>query len=222
MGQLKGRAVIFDLDGVLVDSAACIERQLQRWASRQRLDVEQVLALAHGRRTLELVRLAAPHLDAEREAAQIQRDEACDTDGVVEQAGAAQRLRSLPLPNWGIATSGTREVAVNRINQAGLPMPEVLITADDVTQGKPHPEPYLAAAYQLGVMPNQCIVIEDAPVGIQAARSAEMSVIAVATTHSQEELSEADLVVNSLVHLQMFKADSSSPSNDFIMITAFK
>jgi sugar-phosphatase len=129
MLQLDCSAVIFDLDGVLVDSTVCIQYHWQQWATKHKLDVGKVLSVAHGRRTVETIRLVAPHLDPAVEAAQLEADEAFDTNGVVNIEGATQLLHSLPRHQWAIATSGTRDTATTRINHTGLPMPDVLITA---------------------------------------------------------------------------------------------
>lgn len=210
MNQLECNAVVFDLDGVLVDSTACIEHHWQLWSAKHKLNLEKVLDAAHGRRTIETVRLVAPHLDSVMEAAQLELDEAFDTSGVVKIEGAAELLHSLPLHLWAIATSGTRDTATTRINHTGLPMPNVLITANDVTRGKPDPEPYLLAASRLGMAPSECVVVEDAPAGIQAALNAGMRVIAVATTHSTAELTNADVIARCIADVQISKSNSSA------------
>ena len=203
MTQLECGAVIFDLDGVLVDSTACIERHWRLWATKHGLDLEEILNVSPGRRTIETVRLVAPHLDAVVEATQLEADEAFDTNGVVAIEGAAHLLRSIPIHLWAIATSGTRDTATTRINHTGLPMPTILVTANDVTRGKPYPDPYLLAARHLRIAPNECVVVEDAPAGIQAALNAEMRVIGVATTHAASELTNANAVVSHIRDIQI-------------------
>lgn len=219
MNRLECSAVIFDLDGVLVDSTACIERHWQLWAAKHKLNLEKVLDAAHGRRTIETVRLVAPHLDSAVEAAQLEIDEAFDTNGVVEIKGAAELLRSLPPHQWAISTSGTRDTATTRINHTGLPMPNVLVTANDVTRGKPDPEPYLLAASQLGIAPSECVVVENAPAGIQAALNACMRVIAVATTHSATELTSADILAGSITDVQISESNCSVSNGLTIQIS---
>ena len=201
--QFDCEAVIFDLDGVLVDSTACIEKHWRLWAAKHGFDPAKILSVMHGRRTVESMRLVAPHLEVEQEAAQLEAIEAVDTEGVVEIAGAKALMEALPIGRWAIATSGGTVMATNRLIYIGLPIPPVLITADDVSRGKPDPEPYLLAAKGLGFAPSACVVIEDAPAGIQAARAAGMRVIAVATTHAPEELVEADVIVERLLDLQL-------------------
>lgn len=142
MTQILCDAVLFDLDGVLVDSAACVERHWRRWAADHGLDLENVMRLAHGRPTVETIRLVAPHLPAAEEAARLDAGEAFDTDGVMVVDGAVDLVRGLPPGAWAIATSGTRDTAMTRLRHMGVPVPAVLVTADDVTRGKPHPEAY--------------------------------------------------------------------------------
>ena len=207
MTELGCDAVLFDLDGVLVDSTACVERHWRRWAAEHDLDADEIMRVAHGRPTVETIRLVAPHLAAEGEAARLDAGEAFDTDGVVKIEGAAQLVRSLPTDAWAVATSGTKDTAMTRLTHTGLPVPSVLVTADDVKHGKPNPEAYLLAAAKLDVRPDRCVVVEDAPAGIKAGRSAGMRVVAVAMTHSRAELVEADVTAERLVDIQISRND---------------
>jgi mannitol-1-/sugar-/sorbitol-6-phosphatase len=202
MKRFECSAVVFDLDGVLVDSTRYVEQQWRRWAASKGLPVEPFLRICHGRRALETIRLAAPHLDAEAEVAAFapQEEEPGQVLGPVE--GALRLLETLPVGSWAVATSGSRAVATDRLQRAGLPIPGVLICAEDVLRGKPSPDVYLLAAAGLGVVPSQCLVFEDAPAGIEAARAAGMGVVALTTTHRAEEL-RADACTTSLsgIHL---------------------
>lgn len=193
--------VVFDLDGVLVDSTACVERHYREWAARHGLDEREVIRTAHGRRPAETIRLLTPHLDVDAEAARLSAGEAEDLDGVYEMPGAKRLVGSLPRGTWGIVTSGTHAVARSRLGSMGLPTPDVLVTADDVARGKPDPEGYVAAAARLRLRPEQCWVVEDAPAGIQAARAAGMRVIAVTTTHTVEDVRGADVVVSGVADI---------------------
>jgi len=193
--------MLFDLDGVLVDSTRSVDRQWRRWAKDVGVDPERVLEIAHGRRTIEVVRLMAPHLDAEAEVMRIEEREAADTEDVSVMPGAAALLATIPHGRWCVVTSGTHYLASNRLRNANLPVPNVLVAADDVTHGKPHPEPYLKGAQLLGMNAVDCLVIEDAPLGIQAAHAAGMKAIGLTSTYAAAELSEADAVVNELVQL---------------------
>src|SRR5450432_474538 len=159
-------AILFDLDGVLVDSTKAVEREWREWAARKGVDGDAIMAIAHGVRSVEVIRRTAPHLDAEVEAALIENHEANDQRGVTVMPGALELVRSIPDGRWGVVTSGSRLLAQNRLAFCGLPIPRVLVTSDDVTFGKPHPEPYLKGAAQLGFAPAECVVLEDAPAGI--------------------------------------------------------
>ena len=196
-------AVLFDLDGVLVDSATVVERTWRRWAARHGLDPAHVIRTAHGRRTIETVRLLAPHLAADDEVAALAVSESTETDGVYEVPGARELLESLPPRSWAVVTSGIRPVAELRLRHTRLPTPPVLVTADQVRHGKPHPEGFLAAAARLGVDPARCVVVEDAPPGIEAAHAAEMLVVAIASTYDADALTSADAVVSALLSLRI-------------------
>jgi sugar-phosphatase len=203
MNPIQCDAIIFDLDSVLVDSAPCLERHMRVWATEHGLDATAVLSLAHGRRTVETIRLIAPHLDAEVEVAAIEAAEAADTEGVVDMPGARALLAALPWAAWAIATSNSRRTAIRRLHHTGLPIPRVLISAESVEQGKPHPEVYLSAAAQLGVDPRRCIVVEDAPAGISAGRAAGMVVLALLSTHAAHQLRRAHALIEQLAHVHV-------------------
>ena len=196
--QLAADALLFDLDGVLVDSTANVERHWRDWATSNGLDAARILSVVHGRRAIDSIREQAPHLDAERELAALVEAEMRDTAGILVFDGAADLLSSIPRGRWAIVTSGTHGVASARLRTAGLPIPDVLITADRVTRGKPDPEGYLAAAEALGFTAARCIVVEDAPVGVEAARRAGMRCIAITGTHGEAELGQATVVVRRL------------------------
>ena len=166
------------------------------------------MAIAHGVRTIEVIRRVAPHLDAEAEADAIENDEASDQAGVLVMPGAAELVRSIPHGRWGVVTSGSRLLASARLPFCGLPVPEVLVTSDDVTNGKPHPEPYLKGAAGLGFDPVDCLVIEDAPAGIEAARAAGMKVIGITSTYRADSLVQADGVVEGLKHIRLSTGDA--------------
>jgi sugar-phosphatase len=196
-------AILFDLDGVLVDSTRAVDREWREWAARKGVDGDAIMAIAHGVRTIEVIRRVAPHLDAEAEANAIENHEAGDQRGVTVMPGAVDLVRSIPEGRWGVVTSGSRLLARNRLRFCGLPVPEVLVTSDDVVNGKPHPEPYLKGAELLGFVPGECLVLEDAPAGIEAARAAGMKVIGVASTYGAEKLEEANAVVGRLAAIQL-------------------
>jgi len=192
------RAVLSDLDGVLVDSAAVIERTWRGFADRHGLDPDEVVAAGHGRRSIDLIRLVAPHLDAEAEAADVEREEIAQTSGLRPLPGARDLVDAVPAERFAIVTSGSRALALARLRAAGLPVPAVLVTAEEVDDGKPHPAGYLRAAELLGVDPAHSVVLEDAPAGVEAGRAAGMTVIAVLTTNDASALTKAHSRVRDL------------------------
>jgi sugar-phosphatase len=196
-------AILFDLDGVLVDSTKSVSRQWRLWAEERQVDPEEVLRVAHGVRTIEVLRIFAPHLDAEAEVKRVESREADDIDGVAVMPGAAALLRSIPPESWCVVTSGTRHLATKRLQYANLPAPRALVAAEDVAKGKPDPEPYLKGALLLNRSPEECLVIEDAPAGIRAAHAGGMKAIALTSTFAASGLGEADSVASGLAQIQV-------------------
>jgi len=201
MIEFRCSAILFDLDGVLIDSTRSVDRQWRAWAREKSIDEEKVMAIAHGVRTIEVIRAVAPHLDAAAEVRWLEGREAEDQVDVAVMPGAAQLVAAIPDGKWCVVTSGTRHLASARLRLGGLPVPKVLITADDVTNGKPHPEPYLKGAAGLGFKPEECLVIEDAPAGIRSAHAAGMKAIGLASTYPASALSDADVVVEKLAQI---------------------
>jgi sugar-phosphatase len=185
-----------------------VVRHWTTWANQHELDVAGILRIAHGVRNVETMRLVAPHLDVEKEAALFAAGEVADTAGVVAVAGASRIIETLQGARWAVVTSCSTALAHARLREALLPVPPLLITGDDVSQGKPDPQPYLLAAHRLGVAAESCVVVEDAPAGIQAGKSAGMRVIGIAATYSRSELldSGADVVVDRLTQLSVRRA----------------
>lgn len=184
-------AVLFDLDGVLIDSTPAVTRVWARWADNHGFDPQEVVQKAHGRPSISTIREYLPDADYERENAKVERAEIEDLEGVVAFPGACELLRALPSDRWAIVTSCTRRLAEVRMLAAGLPAPNHLLTCTDVQNGKPHPEPYLKTAVTLGFSPADCVVIEDAPAGIRAGKTSGARVIAVRTTADDSELQVA-------------------------------
>lgn len=200
-------AVLFDSDGTLVDSSGPITRAWTAFAARWKVDPTELARVAHGRRDHDIVAhfLAEQHrADA---VAAVRRHELTDVDGLVPVPGAAELLAALVDSRWAVVTSGRRDLLELRLATAGLPVPEVVVTAEDVKQGKPDPQGFRLAADRLGVEPADCIVVEDAPSGIAAGQAAGARVLAVATTHPAEGL-VADVVVPDLRAVSATVADS--------------
>lgn len=181
-----------------MNSIGSVERQWRRFAERHKLDAEHVIHTAHGHRTVETVHILLPDADAAAEASIVERNEIEDTEGLVAIEGAAELLASLPRDRWAVVTSGTRALANRRLQAAGLPQPLQMVPADDVTRGKPDPEPYLKGAKLIGFDPQSCLVFEDAPSGIKAAKAAGARVIGIPGTYPAEALGQADALVPSL------------------------
>lgn len=200
-------AILFDLDGVLVNSTGSVTRQWQRWAQEHNLDPQAVVEVAHGVRTIEIVRKLAPHLDAAAEVIRIEKREADDHAGVAVMPGAAELIKSIPEGRWCVVTSGTRYLATSRLQLANLPVPKILVSADDVSKGKPDPEPYLMGARLLGAVPAECLVIEDAPAGLRAAHAGGMDAIAITSTYPARDLQEADVVIQKLAQVKVISPD---------------
>jgi mannitol-1-/sugar-/sorbitol-6-phosphatase len=205
MTQIQCSALLFDMDGVLIDSTPAVARVWSRWALARGFNPEEVVAAAHGRPSLTTVRQYLPHADHLAENAEVERQEIEDLEGVVALPGVMHLLNSLPEARWTIVTSCTRRLAEVRLKAAGLPLPKSMVTSNDITNGKPHPEPYLKGASIMGVPIEECVVVEDAPAGIRAGKAAGARVIGVKTTVQDAALRQAgvDWIVNNCadVHL---------------------
>jgi len=208
MPTFRSAAILFDLDGVLVDSTGSVDRQWRIWARERDIDEEKVIAIAHGVRAVEVIRAVAPQLDAVSEVRGLEEREAADRDGVVVMPGAVELVRIIPQGLWSVVTSGSRHLASERLHRAGIPVPNIMVTADDVVNGKPNPEPYLKGAELLGVNPEECLVIEDAPAGIRSAHAGGMKVIGLTSTYPAVALREADVVVAKLAQIKISVEDA--------------
>jgi mannitol-1-/sugar-/sorbitol-6-phosphatase len=191
MTTIQCRGVLFDLDGVLVDSTPAVARVWTIWAKKHGFDPQETVRKAHGRPSLATIRELLPNADHAAENAIVEGMEIEDVEDVVALPGAAELLRALPAEKWTVVTSCTRRLALVRLRAACLPIPAKLVTSNDITNGKPHPEPFLQGAKLLGFAPPQCVVFEDAPAGIRAGRAAGMRVIALQTTEQDNFLRQA-------------------------------
>lgn len=191
-------AVLFDIDGTLVDSTAAVIRTWTTWAAKHGIDADEVLRICHGRRTEDTLGMFLPAGQLAAATAEIEQWDLADMDDVRALPGTQGLLRRLPADRWAVVTSGSRDLMRARLTAAGLPIPEVLVSAEAVEAGKPEPEGYLKAAAALGRDIRRCLVVEDAPAGIHAGRAAGARVLAVATSHPASELASADAVVPDL------------------------
>jgi mannitol-1-/sugar-/sorbitol-6-phosphatase len=189
-------AILADLDGTLIDSVASGRRAWGALARRRGLPEEETILMAMGRPTRETIALLVPEGEREAEQERLDRDEVEDAPSVTPYPGAAELLAG-PLP-IAIVTSGSTELATARLRGAGLEAPETMITADAISRGKPDPEPFLLGARALGVEAGRCLVLEDAPSGIESARAAGMPVVAFPTSHARSELEGADVILEEL------------------------
>jgi mannitol-1-/sugar-/sorbitol-6-phosphatase len=194
-------AVLFDLDGVLVESREATERVWLDWASRNGIGDAELRAAMHGVRSVEVVRALRPELDAVAESDAIERRQVEDLDGLRAIPGAAEALGALREDRAAVVTSATRPLAEARTAAVGIELPAVVVYAGDVARGKPDPEGYRTAARRLGVDPAEALVVEDSPPGIEAGRAAGAATVAVTSTHAAEELGAADVVIGSLHEL---------------------
>jgi sugar-phosphatase len=194
-------AVLFDLDGVLVESREATERVWVDWARHNSIEEGALRSAMHGVRSADVVRALRPDLDAVAESGEVERRQAEDVDGLVAIPGALAALGALKGDRVAVVTSGTRPLALARLAAVGIEPPAVMVFADDVARGKPDPEGYLTAARRLGVDPADALVVEDAPPGIDAAKAAGAATVAVTSTHAREELAAADVVIASLEEL---------------------
>jgi mannitol-1-/sugar-/sorbitol-6-phosphatase len=215
MSQIGCSALLFDMDGVLIDSTPAVSRVWRRWAVEHHFNPEEVVARAHGRPSLTTVREYLPHADAVAENRLVERAEIEDLEGVVPLPGSRELLQSLPPDRWTIVTSSTRPLAEVRLRAAGLAIPRKLITSSDVVNGKPHPEPYEKAAALLGFPISDCIVVEDVPAGIRAGKSAGARVMAFTTTCKVVDLiaAGADWVLQSCVDISLLSTDGELKLN---------
>ncbi|WP_122571760.1 HAD-IA family hydrolase [Pseudomonas viridiflava] len=177
-------AFLFDMDGTLLNSVIAAERVWAKWAQKHGLDVNRFLPTIHGVRSIDTVRKQnIPGIDVQQEADAISQAEIEDVEGVAAIEGVADFLASLPADRWAVVTSAPLALAQARMKAAGLTLPDVVITAEDVTQGKPAPDGFLLAAQRLGVEPAQCLVFEDAQAGIAAGKAAGARVVVVTAAH---------------------------------------
>lgn len=210
-GDRRFVAVLFDMDGTLIDSHPAVERSWLRWAQEYQVSMDGFAGM-HGRPAVDVVARFVPSPQRAEAFARIESMEVEDTEGIEVLPGVVAALSVLPAGMQAIVTSCTAPLARARIAATGLPAPAVLVTADQTPAGKPDPAPFLLAASRLGVDPRDCLVVEDAPAGLAAARAAGAATLAVTTTHPPEQL-DADVVVTSLADVAFEPADPADPAD---------
>jgi sugar-phosphatase len=200
-------AVIFDLDGTLVDSTAVVERQWTAWARRNAVDPAKLMAVVHGRPSIQTMRMFIPETTIEQAQA-FDRIEEEDTDGLRQVLGARAAVEQCINRGirWAIVTSGTHRMATLRLATTGFPKPEVFVTVELTRRGKPNPDPFLRAAELLRVQPKGCVVFEDSNPGVLAAKAAGMQVIGLETTTTREKLSRADAIAKDFTEVEILPA----------------
>lgn len=215
---MECKGFLFDLDGTLVDSLPAVERAWVNWAKRRGVDPQDVLDFIHGKQAITSLRHFMPgesEAEIQQEFLLLEQVEAQDTEGVTALPGAAAllaRLNQLDIP-WAIVTSGSIPVATARRNAGGLPQPEVFITAEQVKKGKPQPDAYLLGAERLGLVPQDCVVVEDAAAGILSGLAAGCQVIAVNAPADAPKLNQVDLLLSSLEQIAVSKTEQGAAIN---------
>jgi len=192
------KGVLFDMDGILISSLGSVERSWTKWANLRGVDPEYACRIAHGCRAIETLAKLRPDLDSEAELKIVEDVEIEDNEGLTVLPGVLDLLAALPPDRWTIVTSATERLAMARLAAGGIPLPAQLITANKVTKGKPHPEPFLAGAALLGFAPEECVVFEDSSSGTQAGRAAGCTVVATTFSHPIETLNAAHYLVTDL------------------------
>lgn len=185
-GSLSAHGLLFDMDGTLLNSVAPMLRVWGRWASRHGLELHSFLNRIQGQRAIESIgAMKLPGVDAALEAQWIEDEEVADVAGVIPVPGAIEFLATIPRAHWAIVTSAPRRLAQARLGAAGIPLPDVIVCGEDVTRGKPNPDPFLLGAQRLGLSARDCIVFEDAHSGIRAAEAAGANVVVITATHDE-------------------------------------
>jgi len=212
--ELHCKGILFDMDGILISSLGSVERSWTTWARMRGIDPEHAMSIIHGRRAIESITSLRPDLDSHAELQILEDLEIADNEGLRILPGVADLLASLPKDRWTVVTSATERLARVRLAAGGILVPEHFVNADTVTEGKPHPAPYLAGAAILGLAPQDCVVFEDSTSGVTAGRAAGCTVIATTFSHSIESLAAASYLIHDLASIRVTDQPSS---NDLIL-----
>lgn len=213
MSELRCKAILFDMDGTLVDSTAIVERAWGNWAARHNLSLPDILAFSHGRPTISTLERFRPGHDHTSDLEELAQFEETETSGILAVPGAAEILSAMQNQDhpWALVTSAWRKLAETRVLAAGLPLPTVIVPIDEIQNGKPDPEGFLQAAAQLGIAPKDCVVFEDTRPGIDAGIRAGMQVVALLTTCPPGQLDHKPLIRD-------FRDVRIHPEGDFLTI----
>ena len=203
---IRCKGILFDMDGILISSIGSVERSWTKWAHLRGIDPALARKTAHGRRAIEAVAKLRPDLDSEKELKMIEEIEVADNDGLAVLPGVLDLLAALPPDRWTVVTSATERLVRIRLAAGGIPVPKRLVTADQVTRGKPHPEPFLTGASLLGVPPAECVVFEDSSSGAKAGRAAGCTVVATTFSHPAEFLDAAHYLLRDLTGIRVESA----------------
>ncbi|KAK9721553.1 hypothetical protein K7432_003328 [Basidiobolus ranarum] len=216
--QLRAKAILFDLDGTLVNTILAVEKQYTIWANKMGIDPQPIIEYCHGVRSIEVMNKFAPAgrviTIEEANAWEVLLEN--ESEGVFVVPGVVELLNKLPRERWAIVTSGTRSMAEGRLRQMNLPIPDIFITADVVTHGKPHPEGYLTAASKLGFKPEECIIFEDAPAGIDAGVNGGIRSIAITTSYKPEILHKAVAIIDNYHDLEVEQVTDDEDKPEFV------
>jgi len=199
--QIRCKGILFDMDGILISSLGSVERSWTIWAKMRGIDPAYACKIAHGCRAIDTVTKLRPDLDSEAELKIIEDLEVEDNEGLTVLPGVLRLLAALPDFCWTVVTGSTERLARVRMAAGGVPVPERLVTANQVTHGKPHPQPFLAGAALLGFAPEECVVMEDSSSGAQAGRAAGCTVVATTFSHPIETLAAAHYLVTDLTNV---------------------
>ena len=200
---IRCKGILFDMDGILISSIGSVERSWTKWANLRQVDAALTLETAHGRRAIETIAMLRPDLDSEAELKIIEDIEIADNEGLSVLPGVVELLAVLPEDRWTVVTSATERLARIRMAAGGIAVPRRLVTAEHVTRGKPHPEPFVAGAALLGVAPAECVVFEDSASGAIAGRAAGCTVVATTFSHPAESLDAAHYLVRDLTRIKV-------------------
>lgn len=222
--ELSCSGMLFDMDGVLLDSTHAVARVWHQWAIEHGFDPEEVVRAAHGRPSISTIRDYLPDSDHEAENREVERRELADLEGIIPWPGAIELLRSLPPERWAIVTSCTRPLAEVRLRAGRLPRPKVFVSSDDIKHGKPAPDAYLKGAELLQLNPVETIVIEDVPAGVRSGKAAGCRVIALRTTMPEADLRSAgaDWIVKDCSAIIAGRQSSSAEKLNLILDLAKK